>query len=63
MIAVTEVSCVEGTEAPLGGIKEAQVWTAVLLFTGAGISILTPGWAREKAPSFSADISFLTVYV
>lgn len=63
MIAFTEVSCVEGTEAPLGGIKEAQVWTAVLLFTGAGISILTPGWAREKAPSFSADISFLTVYV
>lgn len=42
MIAATEVSCVKGAEAPLGGIKEAQVWMAVLLFTGAEISILTP---------------------
>lgn len=60
MIAVTEVSCVKGAEAPLGGVKEAQVWTAALLFTEAVISILTPGWARERAPSVSAEINFLT---
>lgn len=60
MIAVTEVSCVEGAEAPLGWIKEAQVWTTALLFTGAGISILTPGWARKNTPSFSAETNFLT---
>lgn len=59
MIAVTEVRCVEGAKAPFGGIKKAQVWTAALLFSEAGISILTPGWAREKAPSFSAEINFL----
>lgn len=60
MIAATEVHCVKGAKAPFGGIKEAQVWTAALLFTEAGISILTPGWARERAPSFSAEVNLLT---
>lgn len=59
MIAATEVSCVEGTAAPLEGIKERQVWRDALLFAGAEIFILTSGWATERAPNFSAETNFL----
>lgn len=53
MIAANEVNCVKGTEAPLEGIKEAQVWRTA----GAGLFILTIGYAGERAPNFSAKVN------